>query len=765
MLADLGVSSPQVDRPERGFSYRADRDGPLDMRMDQSRGPTAADLLAEVDEDDLVRALRDLADEPHARRVARAMVEAEPRTTERAGRGRPRRAARPPGAAGATPPSASSRPCASWSTTRSAPSTAPSTSPSTPSSPAGRMAVISFHSVEDRMVKTRFREAADGGCTCPPGLPCVCGAEPTARLLRRKPWVADEAERAANSRATSARLAGRRGPRPRGAAGDPPRAAVAARPTPARRARSTEGPAGRPRLRVVPARQVDRTRVRVVLVASHLGGVRGAAAGRRRPHHDRLGPARARPGRRARHRGDPPEPVPAPARAELESPERIVEAARAATAWSCPTTSPGSRPRPPAHAAPDAHRRRVRRRPHRRAGRRRRDHRRARRRPGRSRGMTPRRPVTGAFDAYRAGRADSPPPGPDDPGPTTGRRRGGHRGPPPSPHRRPWTVPPPPCAPPDDAGLGPSSGAGPGERRPGGPGRPPPAHACAAGCSPSRSSASCCSPWSASKPGRTSRSATPSATWPRARASGSPRCPAGRARGPGRPQRPGPGPVGAPAHCVRRPQHHRRPRRRGDPAGAAAPRRPPRARRSAWSGEGRFTGAGPGARRRRGRRGGGPRPARHRDLPGVQAGAAQRRPGPLGGGHGEHRRRHRHLRAGGPARRPAHRDRRARSPTSGRKAPGRRRHRRHPRRIEPARPGAEVPSPSTRPSSTRPSASWPSTWTRAGAKGGTAIISRPSTGEVLALANLGRDDDSGTFAPRPTTWASPPSTSRARSTR
>src|SRR5205823_5355462 len=74
VLADLGMSSMQVDDAERGFSYA--RDGPLDMRMDRTRGRTAADLLATVSEDELARALRELGDEPDAGRVARLLVEA-----------------------------------------------------------------------------------------------------------------------------------------------------------------------------------------------------------------------------------------------------------------------------------------------------------------------------------------------------------------------------------------------------------------------------------------------------------------------------------------------------------------------------------------------------------------------------------------------------------------------------------------------------------------------------------------------------------------
>lgn len=205
VLADLGVSSPQVDRPERGFSYRPDRDGPLDMRMDASRGATAADLLAEMDEDALVRAFRQLGDEPHARRIARAVVDAEPRTTGQL-------AAVVRDAVPAARRRSGDPAKRIFQALRIMVNDELGTLDRTLDAalaalvPGGRLAVISFHSLEDRMVKARFRDAAGDGCTCPPGLPCACGFRPTVRLLRRKPWVADEAELALNPRAASARL-------------------------------------------------------------------------------------------------------------------------------------------------------------------------------------------------------------------------------------------------------------------------------------------------------------------------------------------------------------------------------------------------------------------------------------------------------------------------------------------------------------------------------------------------------------------------------
>lgn len=205
VLADLGVSSPQIDQPHRGFSYRPDRDGPLDMRMDQSTGATAADLLAGMDAPGLARVLRDLGDEPHAGRIARAVIAAAPRST----------AALAEAVRDAVPAARRRRgdpakrvfqalrilvndELAILDRTLDAALQV--------LAPGGRLAVISFHSLEDRMVKARLRAAADGGCSCPPGLPCVCGAAPTVRLLRRKAWVADAVEAEANPRSSSARL-------------------------------------------------------------------------------------------------------------------------------------------------------------------------------------------------------------------------------------------------------------------------------------------------------------------------------------------------------------------------------------------------------------------------------------------------------------------------------------------------------------------------------------------------------------------------------
>jgi 16S rRNA (cytosine1402-N4)-methyltransferase len=205
VLFDLGVSSPQLDRADRGFSHRFD--APLDMRMDTTSGPTAADVVNGYDVDDLTRVLRDLGDERFARRIARALVAARPieSTAQLAELVRDAIPA-PARRTGGHParrtfqairievngelemlPDALDRALELLA-------------------PGGRCAVLAYHSGEDRIVKERFREAATGGCTCPPGLPCGCGATPTVRLLKRGAWKPSAAEIAANPRAESARL-------------------------------------------------------------------------------------------------------------------------------------------------------------------------------------------------------------------------------------------------------------------------------------------------------------------------------------------------------------------------------------------------------------------------------------------------------------------------------------------------------------------------------------------------------------------------------
>ena len=204
-LFDLGVSSPQLDRADRGFSYR--QDGPLDMRMDPTAPWSAADVVNGYGVEELDRVIRALRRRA-LRRAHRQGDRRRPpdRVDGRAGGDRhggdPRR--RPVAPAG-TRPSARSRRSASRSTPSSTRCRRRSTRRSRRLAPGGRIAVLSYHSGEDRIAKDRLRQAT-GACDCPPDLPCVCGAVQTVRLVRGIAKRPSAAERAANPRAASARL-------------------------------------------------------------------------------------------------------------------------------------------------------------------------------------------------------------------------------------------------------------------------------------------------------------------------------------------------------------------------------------------------------------------------------------------------------------------------------------------------------------------------------------------------------------------------------
>ena len=208
ILLDLGISSMQVDRPERGFSYATD--APLDMRMDPSSETSAADVVNRWDERELVTIFRRYGEERYATPIARAIVRQRAErpftrtgelvdtiklaipTPARFGEGHPAKRVFQAlriavndelGQLEAALPAALQM-----------------------LRPGGRLAVISFHSLEDRITK-RFIAAQAKGCTCPPDFPvCVCGKEPTLRSLTRKPVRPGRHETDANPRAASARL-------------------------------------------------------------------------------------------------------------------------------------------------------------------------------------------------------------------------------------------------------------------------------------------------------------------------------------------------------------------------------------------------------------------------------------------------------------------------------------------------------------------------------------------------------------------------------
>lgn len=206
-MADLGVSSPQLDEAERGFSFS--RPGPLDMRM-ASEGESLADLLGRIDERELARILKEYGEEPFARPVARAVKRA-------VDRGEPLDTARlAEVVAGAIPRKAWPRKIHPATRTFQALRIAVNDELGALAAwldglprmlaPGGRGAVISFHSLEDRMVKERFRALARA-CTCPPDFPvCACGAKASFAPVTRKVVTASDAEVARNPRARSARL-------------------------------------------------------------------------------------------------------------------------------------------------------------------------------------------------------------------------------------------------------------------------------------------------------------------------------------------------------------------------------------------------------------------------------------------------------------------------------------------------------------------------------------------------------------------------------
>jgi 16S rRNA (cytosine1402-N4)-methyltransferase len=204
LLFDLGVSSPQFDRADRGFSYRAD--APLDMRMDQQQPRTAAEVVNEYDEDELASVLARYGDERFAKRIARAIVAARPVATTAELADIVRDAI--PAAARRRGGHPAKR---SFQALRIEVNDELEVLPGALDqaidalAPAGRCVVLAYHSGEDRIVKERFTEAVTGGCTCPPRLPCACGAVPRARwVTRRARPGADEIAR--NPRAASARL-------------------------------------------------------------------------------------------------------------------------------------------------------------------------------------------------------------------------------------------------------------------------------------------------------------------------------------------------------------------------------------------------------------------------------------------------------------------------------------------------------------------------------------------------------------------------------
>ena len=206
-LLDLGVSSHQLDDAARGFSYRAD--APLDMRMSQ-QGETAADLVNTESREELARILRDYGEEPYAWQIAGKIVTARQEkpiltTMQLADL-----------VASAVPPAERRKAKNPARRTFQAIRIAVNSELDALNegldaifnclAPGGRLCVITFHSLEDRLVKNKFRRWAQR-CTCPPEQPiCTCGGVAKAKLITRKPIEADAAELETNRRSRSAKL-------------------------------------------------------------------------------------------------------------------------------------------------------------------------------------------------------------------------------------------------------------------------------------------------------------------------------------------------------------------------------------------------------------------------------------------------------------------------------------------------------------------------------------------------------------------------------
>ena len=195
VIFDLGVSSPQLDRPERGFSFR--EDGPLDMRMDQREGRTAADLIRDLPETELADVMYQLGEERYSRRIARAIVQARMQgaiSTTRELAAVVERAVPASYRHGRIHCATRTFQALRIAVNRELDVLEPALRDAVDIlSPGGRLCAVSFHSLEDRIVKHTFRALANG-------------PEASVRVLTKKPVIASEAERDHNPRSRSAKL-------------------------------------------------------------------------------------------------------------------------------------------------------------------------------------------------------------------------------------------------------------------------------------------------------------------------------------------------------------------------------------------------------------------------------------------------------------------------------------------------------------------------------------------------------------------------------
>ena len=206
---DLGVSSYQLDTASRGFTYR-DADAPLDMRMDQRKDKTAKEIVNTYSETELYRIIRDYGEDRFAKNIAKHIVRArEEKPIETAGELTEIIRASIPARIRATGGHPAKR---TFQALRIELNEELSVLEASIDgmidrlAPGGRLAIITFHSLEDRIVKTRFR-LSENPCTCPPDFPvCVCGRVSKGRVITRKPVLPSEKELSENPRAASAKL-------------------------------------------------------------------------------------------------------------------------------------------------------------------------------------------------------------------------------------------------------------------------------------------------------------------------------------------------------------------------------------------------------------------------------------------------------------------------------------------------------------------------------------------------------------------------------
>lgn len=206
---DLGVSSYQLDTADRGFTYRED-DAPLDMRMDQRNTQTAKDIVNGYSEMDLYRIIRDYGEDRFAKNIAKHIVNArQQKEIETAGELTEIIKAAIPARVRATGGHPSKRTFQALRIELNRELQVLEQSIDTMIellNPGGRLSIITFHSLEDRIVKNKFREN-ENPCICPPEFPvCMCGRTSRGRVVTRKPVLPSEEELAANTRSKSAKL-------------------------------------------------------------------------------------------------------------------------------------------------------------------------------------------------------------------------------------------------------------------------------------------------------------------------------------------------------------------------------------------------------------------------------------------------------------------------------------------------------------------------------------------------------------------------------